>query len=107
MTNNELRVLFEDWKRWCATADHSDDGWESDYPRWQTLIEAASKAMMQGQTTQETLAILADCWSASQEDEELLSFACDHLNECWPTLQMLAQSSLPGCRWQVYEAAAG
>lgn len=107
MTNNELHGLFNDWKRWCIDADRSEDGWESDFPRWQTLIEVASHTMTQGEISPEIAAILAECWSASQEDEELLTFVREHLNECWATLQVLARSSLPGCRWQVYEAVAG
>jgi HEAT repeat protein len=63
--------------------------------------------MMRDDLSPETFAILAECWSISQEDEELLSFASDHLDSCWSTLQALAGSSLQGCRWQVYEALAG
>jgi HEAT repeat protein len=63
--------------------------------------------MTRGEPSPETARILAECWSASQEDEELLSFATEHLDECWPTLRVLATSSLPGCRWQVYAAIAG
>ncbi len=55
----------------------------------------------------DTIALLAECWSAAQEDEELLGCASERLLECWPILQALAQSHLPGCRWQVYEAVAG
>jgi HEAT repeats len=107
MTTNDLHMLFAEWKQWSVTADRSEDGWESDFPQWQALIEAAIGMMTQDELAPQASAILAECWAASQEDEELLTFASEHLDDCWPTLQALAQSSLPGCRWQVYEAVAG
>jgi hypothetical protein len=107
VTIGNLPVLFREWKEWCVTADRSEDGWESDFPQWQALIETACHAMTQGAAPPETVAILAECWSASQEDEELLTFAGGNLDKCWPTIQVLVQSNLPGCRWQVYEVAAG
>lgn len=107
MSQDALRILFDPWRRWSAMADRSEAGWESCFPAWQELIEAASETMLQNEVTAETALILAKCWSASQEDEERLTFASEHLEQCWPTLQTLAQSSLPGCRWQVYEAIVG
>ena len=102
----DLSSLFEDWKSWRSTADQSEEGWESDFPRWQALLDAARHTMMQTELTTEMVATLAECWSADQEDEELLQFAADHPRDCWAALQSLAKSNLPGCRWQVYEAVA-
>ena len=103
---NRLAALTAGWRRWSLTADRSEDGWETDFPEWAALMAVAQTAMTEQPVSLETLAALAVCWSAANEDEEMLEFARDHLESCWPTLEALAGSKLPGCRWQVYEAVS-
>jgi hypothetical protein len=105
-SDSELLALFQEWKQWSATADSTEDGWESDFPKWEALMKAASQVMTTSELDSSTLEVLAECWSIAQEGEELLSFACARPNDCWPILQELSRSSLPGCRWQIYDAAA-
>jgi HEAT repeat protein len=101
----QLRSRFSEWQEWAATADRTEDGWQSDFPGWDLLIAAAKGAMLHG-VDDATLDIVAECWEASQEGEELLEWARDHIEECWSALERLSCSALSGCRWQVYEAAS-
>lgn len=107
MKANDLRSLLKEWTQWCTSADRSEEGWESDFPNWHALIETACLAMTSGDLSKETATMLASCWAASQESEELLSFATEHLDDCWPALQVLSSATLPSCRWQIYAAASG
>jgi HEAT repeat protein len=105
MTIKELRELVDAWKQWAITADRSEDGWQADFPEWAALVEAAGDAMSRGITDQSALDLLAECWQASEEGEELVEYTKNRISECWPVLEALAESKLPACRWQVYEAA--
>lgn len=40
--HKNLTSLLESWDAWAASADKSNDGWPSDYPRWIELMEAAA-----------------------------------------------------------------
>ncbi|MCC6749046.1 MAG: HEAT repeat domain-containing protein [Deltaproteobacteria bacterium] len=107
MNANDLSVLTEEWSQWCVTADRSEPGWESDFPKWHALIGAARLAMTHGDLSIETVTALATCWAASHETEELLSFATENLDDCWPAIQQLSRATSPNCRWQIYAAASG
>ncbi len=63
-----LGELLEAWNTWSAGADRSEDGWESDFPNWQALMDAARAAMLRGDP-----AFLDECFTLSEEDEELTS----------------------------------
>lgn len=99
-------ALLRGWREWADGADTKDDGWQSDYPEWTALIEAACEMMRAGSTDVSVISALAECWAISEEGEEMRECASVHIDECWDTLQRLADSPLRECRWQVYEAAA-
>jgi hypothetical protein len=105
----EMKTLgdqLDAWKKWSVAADRSEWGWESDFPQWSKMIEAARAVMLERDHDRVTMEMLAECWSLSEEDEELLDVARDRLDECLPVLEELAKSSWPACRWQVYAALA-
>jgi hypothetical protein len=104
-----LPDLYHDWEQWATTADQSENGWQSDYPGWQPLMEAASVCMVQCSGDPDCIGVLECCWAISEETEDLATFARDHIKECWDTLQALVVSRNPTVRWQVYSAldAAG
>ena len=104
--STRLTELVAAWRLWSVTADRSEDGWESDFPEWTTLMSAAKLAMTEPDPDRETLPALAACWAAANEDEELREFAADNLESCWTTLEDLAGAEPPDCRWQVYEAVS-
>lgn len=103
--DSTMRDLLEHWKHWSLSADRHSDGWESDFPDWAALIDAAEATLLGGASSSAVLSALAECFALAQEDEELLEFAVRHIDACWPMLQALATSPVAGCRWQVYVAA--
>jgi hypothetical protein len=106
MIEDELTVEVTEFRRWAATADASEDGWQSDYPAWSRLLRAAKQVMRTGPLTPTTVALLGECWHAAEEDEELLEYASEHIDDCWPAIVALTASPLLHCRWQAYVAAA-
>lgn len=98
-----MSELFARWQAWSVTADRSEQGWESDFPEWVALIAAAAQAMREPDPPIE---ILEACWDNSQCCQELADDALDDIAACWPALQQLAESTRPGCRWQVYYVAS-
>lgn len=106
MIRSRFQELVEAWRAWALTADRSEEGWQSDFPGWSALIEEAARTMFQGTIDPLSLDLLAECWAASEEGEELLECARDRVDDCWPVIEALARSELAACRWQIYEAAA-
>lgn len=106
MVRSRLQELVEAWQAWAVTADRTEEGWQSDFPGWAALIEEAARTMCQGNVDALTLNLLAECWAASEEGEELLEHVRDRIDDCWQVVDALARSELPACRWQIYEAAA-
>ncbi len=98
-----LRGLVRDWERWAAGANKSEDGWQSDYPAWDALMEAATAAMVRPSPTPEELEDIARCWAISEECERLADYAKDHIDRCWETLRYLVHSRYTEARWQAYE----
>ncbi|MEO0461198.1 MAG: HEAT repeat domain-containing protein [Myxococcota bacterium] len=94
------------WRVWASTASTVENGWQSDFPDWSKLIDAACEVMKKGLVDSKTLNLLEEAWAISEEGEELSDFASEHIEESWAALQALANSPLPACRWQVYHAAA-
>ena len=106
MRSNLLR-MHSAWKDWSLSASKDEDGWQSDFPRWSELMSAAMQAMCQSTELDDAeWQALESCWDISEEGEELLEYASEHIEECWPAIEVLATSTLATCRWQVYEAAA-
>lgn len=96
-----LVSLLTDWDAWAAEADKSDDGWQSDYPHWAELMNAAMIAM--GQPDADVTAI-EKCWLLSEEDEWLAEHVKKNPRRYVKLLTTLARSKYPSVRWQVYAA---
>ncbi len=101
-TTTTLHGLGRDWERWAASADRSEEGWQSDYPAWDALMGAAEVAMLQPALSAEELADVELCWAISSEAETLADFAREHLDQSWETLQRLSTSEHSAVRWQVF-----
>lgn len=105
MTEANLERLVAKWQAWAADADHSEDGWQSDFPEWSRLIESAAEVMQRADSDPALLRLVEFCWSISEEGEELLEIARRTISSCWPVVVAMSESPLPACRWQAYEAA--
>lgn len=106
MLGSRFRVLNEAWRTWAATADRSEEGWQSGFPEWYALIEEAARAMTRQDIDPSELSLLAECWVASEEDEELLERTQCQVDDCWRMMEALAASAPPACRWQLYQLAS-
>jgi len=106
MASTDFNGLMEEWKRWAKAAERTNEGWQSDFPKWDLLIAAAIEALCGPMPDEDTLRLLAECWAAAEEGEDLLERAKERIDRCFPGVEALAASSLPACRWQIYEAAA-
>lgn len=98
--------LYRQWTMWKHNESHGEAGSAYSFPQWPQLLAAAEKLLLSPALPPDVLAELAACWAASEEGEELCDFAKSHASECLPVLERLSESSLPACRWQVYDAAA-
>lgn len=94
-----LISLLTDWEAWATEADKSNDGWQSDYPHWAELMNAATKAMEQPDTN---VAAIEKCWLLSEEDEWLADHVRENPSQYVKLLTTLARSKYPSVRWQVY-----
>src|SRR5688572_13203917 len=105
----DLQKLTQDWKRWAAASNKIENGWESGFPDWDLLMHEAKRVMQSDAGTSTSFGELELCWAISEETEDLVDFAKQHLAECWPSLERLAESKDARVRWQVYEVfgAAG
>lgn len=99
----KLRDLLDDWNTWAETADRSEDGWETTFPKWKQILDLAKKIMLQPSFTDEELYLVETCWEISEEDEDLADIARGNVLECWGMLCRLSQSQRPDVRWQVYD----
>lgn len=100
MTN--LDILVKQWSDWSTTADKSENGWESDFPRWRELINSAQAAMVSFPTGNVSLSSLAEAWRISEETEELATFSAANASDTSDALLELATSPHPSVRYQVY-----
>jgi hypothetical protein len=109
MMSRPLAQLRSDWERWAASIDHTEDGWESDFPAWPDLLQAAIAVMTAPSIDADDLRDLAFCWAISEEDESLAAYAAEHLARCWPAVTAMTQAAEPAVRWQAYSVlgAAG
>lgn len=58
--------------------------------------------MVEPSLTEEEIKNVELCWSISEETEDMADFAREHIERCRQPLSLLAQSSFPQVRWQVY-----
>jgi hypothetical protein len=101
----QLESWLQQFDFWAATADRSEDGWESDFPQWQELMQATEKASITGHLSQHTLLMLGRCWALSEEDETCADWTREHLQEehIREMVRRLTASLDPDTRWQAYD----
>lgn len=100
----KLIEAFTAWKAWAETADQTEPGWQADFPGWKRLMSSAGESLMARDPEGAELAVLAECFAASEENEELLELCRPVVADCLPSLEALSNSPIASCRWQVYEA---
>ena len=100
---NRLSKLLHEWQEWSRSADQSEDGWESSFPRWSELIEAALERM-KSPPDREALELIARCWAMSEEDETLLDKVRSQNRVFWPFMKSLSTFEDARVRWQIYAA---
>lgn len=101
---NDLQGIFARWKLWSESADQTEEGWESDFPEWDKLMDAALATIVEATFGDATAATISECFSISEEGEDLLGRIRARGREAVRGLALLADSERPSCRWQVYEA---
>jgi len=101
-----IKELRKDWELWSETADKTENGWQSDYPKWPELMKAAIEAMSRASASAEQFSDVEFCWTISEESEEMADYARLHVDSLWDLLMRLARSTHPEVRWQVYSALA-
>ncbi len=89
-----LRELRRGWEQWAVSADTSEDGWQSEYPRWGELMIAARSAMAMPDSADEHFSDIEFCWAISEETEDLADYARDNVAQCWDLLQRLTHSEM-------------
>jgi HEAT repeat protein len=97
-----LNDFCKDWKDWAKTAETSEDGWQSVFPQWEELMEAAKSVMIKSPKDPDILSDIEFCWSISEETEDLADFAKEHIRDCMNILEFLSVSKFKDVRWQVY-----
>lgn len=99
---SSLQKYCSDWKKWAKTANRSLEGWQSDYQKWELLMNAAKRAMTNPDISGDELRLLEFCWAISEETEDLADYAKDNIDQCWEILSKLLESEDKDVRWQVY-----
>ena len=98
----KINKNVNEWLEWSLSADQSENGWESSFPRWIELLNVAFDAMKNSDLSLPALESLATVWAISSETEDIADFARDHFSECYFNLKRLAVHSDPRVRWQVF-----
>ncbi len=106
MLNHRFLIFGETWRKWTITANQNEEGWQTDFPDWSSLIEEAARVMTREVIDPSELSLLVECWIASEEDEELLERLRGQVDDCWKMMETLATLAPPACRWQLYEVAS-
>ncbi len=55
MASTDFNGLMEEWKRWAKAAERTNEGWQSDFPKWDLLIAAAIEALCGPMPDEDTL----------------------------------------------------
>lgn len=103
---SRLRHMLSAFDRWAAeSADRCNDGWPTDYPEFNALVETAARVMRDFSTadsiSDDEVAAIARVWSLSEEPESMADAAASMGPE---VLTLLSQLYLVGdvsTRWQV------
>jgi len=66
-----LPKLLQSFDLWAADHPQNEDGWESDFSAYETLLYAALLAMLEPNASAQTVADIARVWSISEEREDL------------------------------------
>jgi hypothetical protein len=90
------------WREWAKEANRLEDGWQSSFTYWMDLIATAKRVMLKDELTSQELNELEFCWSISEETEDLVDFAIEHVKKVWEILEILANSKDKNVRWQIY-----
>ena len=108
-TERQAEELLTKFDQWAASADRSDDGWESDFPQWRELMRQAEQVMTQEHPSDRALSALGRCWALSHEDEVCADWAREHIHDGYvrDTVFRLTASTDPHTRWQAYDALNG
>jgi hypothetical protein len=99
----QLKQIISEWQRWAASADQSEDGWQSSFPDWKEMMRLAAAIMCRAALDEETFRLLEFCWEISEEDETMADHAKDCGEKCRPVLRRLARSRASTVRWQVFD----
>ena len=97
-----LENLLQQFDLWAASADQSDDGWESDFPQWPELIRDAERAMAGEAQSEHVLSLIGRCWSLSHEDETCADWARRQVQDVrvQELVRRLADDDDATTRWQ-------
>jgi HEAT repeat protein len=96
----DLQQLIDAWDSWALIADKSENGWESDFPEWRELMDAAWRTACDSRGL-DSFPLLEKCLTISSENEDLIQKPQD----AWGVVDALSRSPLAECRWQIYDAA--
>ena len=68
--------LIAKWRLWATTADQTENGWETDFPEWGSLAEAALDTMRIASPDDLNAREAVDAvWQLDQEDQDLADLA--------------------------------
>lgn len=100
--SQNIESLYCDWLDWSNEADKTEDGWESDFPKWDDLIESCKKIMFHNLEDID-FETLSKCWEVSHETEDFINFSKNNIDRIRPVLHRLSESIHKNTRWQVFE----
>jgi hypothetical protein len=99
----QLKQTISEWQHWAASADQSEDGWQSSFPDWNEMMRLAAATMCREMFDEDTFRLLELCWEISEEDESMADHAKDCGEKCRSILRRLARSRVSAVRWQVFD----
>jgi hypothetical protein len=104
--HSQLRHLLTAFDRWAdESADRRNDGWPTDYPEFNALVETAARVMRDFSTadsiSDDELAAIARVWSLSEEPESMADAAASMGPEVLTLLRQLYLVGDVSTRWQV------
>jgi hypothetical protein len=105
-SHSRLRHLLTAFDRWAdESADRRNDGWPTDYPEFNALVETAARAMRDlssaDSISDDEVAAIARVWSLSEEPESMADAAASMGPEVMTLLSQLYLVGDVSTRWQV------